>query len=118
MNPAQRKPTGQANIPSILGITAALLVIAAAAALTAAVIAGPEAVGTVNRPDTIPRIGGALIWTALAGSIVKTAATGWRDTPSPPRNALSRAARAAGAAAAIIVFSLGAAMLLHPRMFQ
>lgn len=56
--------------------------------------------------------------TALAGTIVKLAASGWRDTSGKPRNRTSHAARAAGVAAAVLIFSLGAAMLLHPHMFH
>lgn len=118
MNAAQRKPTGKTKAQSILGIIAALLGVAAAAAVTAVVIVWPGVLETADRPGKIRQIGGVLIWTALAGSIVRMAASGWRDTLAQPGNRISRAALAAGAAAAVIIFSLGAAMLLHPRMFQ
>lgn len=118
MNPGQRKSTGKSNARSILGIIAALLGVTAAAAVTAVVIAWPGVLETADRPGKIRQIGGVLIWTALAGSIVRMAASGWRDAPAPPGNRISLAALAAGAAAAVIIFSLGAAMLLHPRMFH
>ena len=117
MNTAHWKQAARDNALSILGIIAAFLSIAAAGVVTAALIAWPESLETINRPDRIRQIGGALIWTALAGSIVKMVASGWRDRPGRPRNRISRAALAAGAAA-IIIFSLGAAMALHPRLFH
>ena len=44
---------------------------------------------------------------------MRMAATGWRVAPGKTRDRMSKAALAA-----IVIFSLGAAMLLHPRMFQ
>lgn len=100
---------------NLLWIIAALGGLAAAAAVTAALLTLPE---PANHAGRIQQAGGALIRTSLAVTIVRAALTGWQDAPGQPPDRLARVSAAAGRAAAVIIFSLGAAMLLHPHMFR
>ena len=62
MNTPKRKQTDAAKALSLLWIAGALLSMATAAAVTAVIVAPPEAAEPANHSDRIQQAGGVLIW--------------------------------------------------------
>ena len=99
----------------MLRIALSLLSVAAAGTGTALIIQAAGMAGPDPATENVRQAGGILVWIALAGCAVKTGAS--RRTGK--RGPAGRAAKAAAIpGAAIIIFALGAAMLLSPGTFR
>ena len=96
----------------MLWITLFLLSVAAAGTATALITQAAGMAGPDPATENVRQAGGILVWIALAGCAAKTAAS------RRPRKRNRAAKAAAITGAAIIIFALGAAMLLSPGTFR